>query len=70
MDNTPGSTSDLITLSRLIREHLLKAQEIMDSISGGSVISARLQHILDDLDEQMVRDASVGRDEKAPHGSQ
>jgi hypothetical protein len=35
-----------------IRAHLLRAQELIDSIDPNSILAARLQHIIDDLPKQ------------------
>jgi len=34
-----------------IREHLVKAQELMDAINPDSVFGARLQQLIDELEE-------------------
>jgi hypothetical protein len=39
-----------------IREHLMKAQELMDAINPDSVFGARLQQLIDELNDQPQRD--------------
>lgn len=60
MNNTPDSSSDLVALLDAVRGHLVKAQELMDSINPNSVFGARVQHLLDELEAQAVRDLSLG----------
>lgn len=43
-----------------IREHLVKAQELMDAINPDSVFGARLQQLIDELEDRPQSDARVG----------
>jgi hypothetical protein len=38
---------------RSIQEHLAKAQELMDGLRPNSTFGARLQHLLDEIEEEI-----------------
>lgn len=45
----PISTDELLSLQDTIRDHLLQAQQLIDSVMPNSMLAARLQHVLDDF---------------------
>jgi hypothetical protein len=51
MDDKCVRTEQIQAVKRSIREHLCKAQELMDSIEPDSIFGARIQHLIDDLEE-------------------
>jgi hypothetical protein len=53
MTDTPKADVNVQVLLDEIREHLLKAQELMDVIKPDSVLGARLQQLIDEAEEQM-----------------
>jgi hypothetical protein len=53
MTDTPKADVNVQVLLDEIREHLLKAQELMDVIKPDSVLAARLQQLIDEAEEQM-----------------
>lgn len=56
MNERPGSTAESKALLASVREHLVRAQELMDSIEPNSIFGARVQHLIDDLEEQPAHD--------------
>lgn len=55
------ATQELRELLDAVRDHLAKAQALMDSINPDSVFGARVQQLLDELDEQTLRDLARDR---------
>lgn len=60
-------TLELQTVLDEVRHHLSKAQELMDSINPDSVFSARVQHLLDELHEDTVRDLTRSPQDDRPY---
>lgn len=58
---THPATKELQELLDAVRDHLAKAQALMDSINPDSVFGARVQQLLDELDEQTLRDLARDR---------
>lgn len=56
MNDTRSSSSDLSAVLEQVREHLLQAQQLIDGVAPASVVGARLQHLLDDLERQVMAD--------------
>jgi hypothetical protein len=56
MNDTRSSSSDLSVVIEQVREHLLQAQQLVDGVAPDSVVGARLQHLLDDLERQITAD--------------
>lgn len=50
---------------RSIRDHLLQAQELMDSMNPNSIFGARVQQLIDELDEHTLRDVRRMRQSNA-----
>lgn len=61
MNDIPVSVDELQTLFGTVRENLLSAQKILDRIVPDSIIGARLQHVLDDLEDVTMADIARGR---------
>jgi hypothetical protein len=56
MNETRPSTYDLSAVLDRVREHLLNAQKLVDDVAPNSIIGARLQHLLDDVEQQLCED--------------
>lgn len=52
------TTIELQEVLAEVRHHLSKAQGLMDSINPDSIFGARVQQLLDELDEDTMRDLS------------
>jgi hypothetical protein len=52
----PDTSLDLESLLSEVRQHLERAQELMDSINPDSIFGARVQLLLDELSDQTLRD--------------
>lgn len=56
-----SSKSDLQQVLNDVRSHLMAAQRLIDSINPHSISGARIQHLLDELDEQTLADIQKSR---------
>ena len=59
--NNSNTTLELQKVIEEIRNHLSKAQGLMDSINPDSIFSARVQQLLDEVDEHTKRDLARSR---------
>jgi hypothetical protein len=64
MDDTSNIERGLRPVLGEIREHLLKAQELMDAINPDSIFGARIQHLIDGLQEQNSTDDAAAETRK------
>jgi hypothetical protein len=52
----PDTSLDLENILAEVRQHLQRAQELMDSVNPDSIFGARVQLLLDELADQTLRD--------------
>jgi hypothetical protein len=65
MDDSSSAGAELQMVVRSIRDHLLQAQELMDSMNPNSIFGARVQQLIDELDEHTLRDVRRMRQSNA-----
>jgi hypothetical protein len=65
MEDSSSAGAELQMVVRSIRDHLLQAQELMDSMNPNSIFGARVQQLIDELDEHTLRDVRRMRQSNA-----